>query len=85
LTNTKTKENPVDFAVAHCQRSCGKKLDAHFSKESELLRGELNSLIAILEIAKKSLDSYLTLEKEHFYTAINSKYDALVKKMECYF
>lgn len=56
------------------------KLDAHFSKESEEMRNQIKIKIQELEKAKQSLDAYLSLDKDRFYSSINPKFYALHKK-----
>jgi len=45
-----------------------KKLDEHFSKESEQLRNEIIDKIKQLETAKNGLESFITLNEENFYS-----------------
>jgi wobble nucleotide-excising tRNase len=57
-----------------------KKLDSHFNKESEILRKDIQSLIADLEKAKQGLNTFFTLSRELFYTSLHTKYDDLFQK-----
>jgi wobble nucleotide-excising tRNase len=56
------------------------KLDAHFSKESEDLRKEIQTKIDKLEQAKKNLDSFFSLTKEQFYSNFAPQFEALQKQ-----
>src|SRR5690606_9825710 len=58
------------------------KLDAHFSKESEELRVEIQNHIGDLEKAKLNLTQFLRLEKEMFYPSLSSKFDMIVKEWQ---
>jgi wobble nucleotide-excising tRNase len=53
--------NPID-------ENLWKKLDEHFSKESEQLRDEITKQISRLEIAKNALDSFISFSEQHFYS-----------------
>lgn len=53
-----------------------KKLDEHFSKESEELREELNRKIQELKTAKIKLTEFLNLRKEQFYSSIQVQYES---------
>jgi len=55
------------------------KLDAHFSKESEDLRKEIETQIQSLEKAKQNLYDFLKLKKDSFYSSFYLKFDELFK------
>ena len=76
----KDKRETCGFCGNALPSNLWEKLDAHFSKESEDLRKELKDLIEALETAKNSLSAFMTLEKDSFYSTVNSKYDDLSKK-----
>lgn len=76
----KDKRDNCGFCGNTIPKDLWGKLDAHFSKESEELRDELTKLIEVLESAKQSLDSFLTLSKDDFYTTIGAKFEATNKK-----
>jgi wobble nucleotide-excising tRNase len=68
------------FCGSPIDKSLWDKLDAHFSKESEALRKELKTKIDQLGQAKINLDSFFTLTKEQFYSALIPSFDAMQKQ-----
>src|SRR3989338_2639588 len=54
------------------------KLDAHFSKESEDLRKEIETQIQLLENSKLRLNDFLKLKKNIFYSSFHLKFDELL-------
>lgn len=56
------------------------KLDAHFSKESEELRQDIESHIVSLEQAKLSLSQFLKLTKDSFYSSLSPKFDVAINE-----
>ncbi|MES2428387.1 MAG: AAA family ATPase [Bacteroidota bacterium] len=56
------------------------KLDQHFSKESEELRTKIKNKVDELEIAKKSLNDFLTLKRDQFYGTIQADFDSADKQ-----
>lgn len=76
----KDKRETCGFCGNPINKDLWEKLDAHFSKESEELRREINSKIDNLEQAKNNLDSFINLTKEQFYSNLHSDFDAVLKK-----
>ncbi|MEN9442569.1 MAG: hypothetical protein RLZ33_2646 [Bacteroidota bacterium] len=50
-----------------------KKIDAHFSKESEELRGQLDKQIQILEQSKIQISGALIIEENNFYDSLRTE------------
>jgi wobble nucleotide-excising tRNase len=67
------------FCGSPIDKSLWDKLDAHFSKESEDLRKEIQIKVDKLEQAKKNLDSFFSLTKEQFYSNFAPQFEALQK------
>ena len=76
----KDKRETCGFCGNTINKDLWKKLDAHFSKESEELRREINSKIDNIEQAKNNLYSFINLTKEQFYSNLHSDFDAVLKK-----
>ncbi|MDT3402264.1 AAA family ATPase [Mucilaginibacter terrae] len=64
--------NPLD-------KDLWKRLDEHFSKESEELRAALKGKIDQLELAKKGLTEFMTLKREQFYSTLQTRFDGTLK------
>jgi wobble nucleotide-excising tRNase len=58
------------------------KLDQHFSKESEALRNKIKSKVDELEVARKSLSSFMTLQRGQFYGTLQNDFDGAYKIWE---
>lgn len=56
------------------------KLDSHFSKESEDLRELILSLIDTLNKAKKSITTFLKINKETFYSSLHKQFEELLNQ-----
>jgi AAA domain len=56
-----------------------KKLDEHFSKESEELRNALKGKIDKLELAKRGLSEFMNLKREQFYGTLQVQYESTLK------
>ena len=65
--------NPLD-------KQLWKKLDEHFSKESEELRNKINRLIEQLKNAKNSLDSFMVFSANEFYSIYQNDIENLLEK-----
>jgi wobble nucleotide-excising tRNase len=74
----KGKRKTCGFCGGIIHEDLWKRLDAHFSKESEILRKEIETQISVLEDAKKSINDYLQLEKDSFYISLHHKFDVLM-------
>jgi len=55
------------------------RLDAHFSKESEDLRKEIEQVIGTLQKAKSALSTFITINRDSFYDTLKPQYDKLYK------
>lgn len=76
----KDKRETCGFCGSNLPFDLWDKLDAHFSKESEELRNEIIKLIEVLETAKQSLDSFISVNKDDFYANVGVKFEATNKK-----
>ncbi|WP_285054512.1 AAA family ATPase [Pedobacter ginsengisoli] len=76
----KDKRTTCGFCGGTINSSLWKKLDEHFSKESEQLRTDIKSKIDILEQSKKSLSEFLTLKKDQFYASLHIRFEAVLKE-----
>lgn len=56
------------------------KLDAHFNKESEELRAEVQNQIALIENAKKAVDEFVNLKVNMFYSKYQKDFLAIESK-----
>nr|WP_315424277.1 AAA family ATPase [uncultured Pedobacter sp.] len=65
--------NPLD-------KDLWQKLDAHFSKESEDLRGEIKKQIDNITKAQENLSGFIKLNKDLFYPSLRSKFEENLKK-----
>jgi wobble nucleotide-excising tRNase len=65
--------NPID-------NNLWKKLDAHFSKESEALRTEIKLKIDKLEQSKINLTDFFILSKDDFYSNLHSRFETMQKQ-----
>jgi len=76
----KDKRESCGFCGGPLSDSLWEKLDAHFNKESESLRQEIQETVVKLETAKRGLDGYIALEKDSFYSSFSSRFDMILKK-----
>lgn len=67
--------NPID-------ENLWKKLDEHFSKESELLRDDIIKQISQLEIAKNALDLFINFSEKDFYSTSQDEIKTLLEKWD---
>ena len=58
------------------------KLDAHFSKESEALREEINIQITSLKTAQQGINNYLKLDKDSLYASLHIRCENLLKSWQ---
>jgi len=65
--------NPIDDEL-------WKKLDEHFSKESEELRSNIIKKIHNLEKSKEGLESFISFSKDNFYSIFHGDVNALIKE-----
>ena len=65
--------NPIDDDL-------WKKLDEHFSKESEELRNDITKKINSLEKSKEDLESFISFSKDNFYSVFHDDVDTLIKE-----
>lgn len=75
----KDKRDKCGFCGGVLPSDLWEKLDAHFSKESEDLRKEIETQIQSLEIAKQILNDFLKINKDSFYSSFHLKFDELLK------
>lgn len=75
----KDKRNTCAFCSNPIDSELWEALDAHFTKESEDYKDELNALARKIENEMKSLKSYQLEQKEKFYTKFQEKYDQISK------
>lgn len=71
----KGKKTECGFCGNILSKDLWNKLDAHFSKESEELRREINVHIGNLEQAKQSLLGFISLTKDVFYPSLLTKFE----------
>ena len=71
----KDKRERCGFCDGVLPQELWTKLDAHFSKESEDLRGEVLNEMKVLDDAKQRLNSFLTLKKEDFYSSFYPEFN----------
>lgn len=74
------KRENCAFCGSPIDENLWRKLDEHFSKESEELRSEITKQIDKLQIAKNGLNDFISFNKEDFYsTSENDIKDLLVE------
>lgn len=76
------KRNNCAFCGNPIDENLWTKLDEHFSKESEQLRDEITKYIRQLEIAKNSLDSFISFSENDFYSTSKDKIKKLFYKWD---
>lgn len=78
----KDKRDACGFCGNPISEDLWSKLDAHFSKESEALREEINAQIASLETAQQGINNYLKLDKDSLYTSLHIRCENLLKSWQ---
>jgi len=78
----KGKRDKCGFCGSTLPTDLWEKLDAHFSRESEDLRKEIEVQVQSLEEVKKKLNDFLKLKKDMFYSSFHMKFDELMKNWE---
>jgi wobble nucleotide-excising tRNase len=78
----KSKRTKCGFCGNPIPEDLWDKLDAHFNKQSEDLREELQREITVLESAKTAITSFMQLTKDSFYVNILARFEQLQKKWE---
>jgi len=76
----KGKRDKCGFCGGKLPDNLWDMLDAHFSKESEDLRKEIELQIQSLENAKRNVNEFLKIRRNLFYTSLHSKFDELIEK-----
>ena len=76
----KGKRTECGFCGNPLSKDLWDKLDAHFSKESEDLRSEIETQIVNLTSAQESLSGFIKLNKDLFYPSLKSKFDDILKE-----
>lgn len=75
----KGKRTECGFCGNPLNKDLWDKLDAHFSKESEDLRSEIETQIENLVKAQENLSGFIKLNKDLFYPSLRSKFDETSK------
>jgi wobble nucleotide-excising tRNase len=75
----KGKRDACGFCGNPIPEDLWSKLDAHFSKESEALREEINIQITSLKAAQQSINNYLKLDKDCLYNSLHARFDNLLE------
>ena len=78
----KDKLEKCGFCNAPLSKDLWKKLDEHFSKESEELRNKIDAQVAHLEKSKTVLDQFVTLTKSQLYKSLCDEFDELIIKWQ---
>lgn len=78
----KDKRDTCGFCGNPIPEDLWSKLDAHFSKESEALREEINTQIASLKTAQQSINNYLKLDKDSLYASLHIRCENLLKSWQ---
>lgn len=78
----KDKRDTCGFCGKPIPEDLWSKLDAHFSKESEALREEINTQIASLKKAQQGINNYLKLDKDSFYASLHIRCESLLKSWQ---
>ncbi|MCF6309614.1 MAG: AAA family ATPase [Sulfurimonas sp.] len=74
------KREDCAFCGNHIDEQLWKKLDEHFSKESEELRRAITKTIDLLEVAKNGLGSFINFNEEYFYSTLQSNIKSSLDK-----
>lgn len=80
IDNHKDRKTECGFCGNPLPANLWKKLDAHFSKESEELRTGLEKQIEQVLKAEQSLASFIKLNKDEFYPSLYSKLEEINKR-----
>jgi wobble nucleotide-excising tRNase len=75
----KSKRNNCAFCGAVLPEDLWDKLNAHFSKESEILRQDLKSLIVTINTEKVAAKNITTISEEQLYSSYHAKLNSLNK------
>jgi wobble nucleotide-excising tRNase len=78
----KDKRDTCGFCGNPISEELWSKLDAHFSKESEALRKEINDQITSLKTAQQGINSYLKLDKDSLYASLHIRCEILLKSWQ---
>ncbi|MGZ5486646.1 MAG: AAA family ATPase, partial [Nitrososphaeraceae archaeon] len=78
----KDKRDTCGFCGNPIPEDLWSKIDAHFSKESEALREEINTQIASLKTAQQSINNYLKLDKDSLYASLHIRCENLLKSWQ---
>jgi len=73
IEHHKKKRTTCAFCGAVLPEDLWDKLDAHFSKESEILREDLKSLVAAINTEKESATKINTINEEQLYSSYQAK------------
>jgi len=78
----KDKRDTCGFCGNPISEELWSKLDAHFSKESEALRKEINDQITSLKTAQQGINNYLKLDKDSLYASLHIRCENLLKSWQ---
>jgi wobble nucleotide-excising tRNase len=78
----KDKREKCGFCGNPITEDLWSKLDAHFSKESEALRDEINIQITSLKTAQQNINNYLKLDKDSLYASLHTRCENLLKSWQ---
>ncbi len=78
----KDKRDTCGFCGNPIPEDLWSKLDAHFSKESEALREEINIQITSLKTAQQGINNYLKLDKDSLYASLHIRCENLLKSWQ---
>jgi len=88
IEHHKNKRTRCAFCGAILPEDLWDKLDAHFNKESEILREDLKSLIAAINTEKESAKKITTISEEQLYSSyqvkLKSQNKTLLKEIKNY-
>ena len=88
IEHHKNKRTRCAFCGAILPEDLWEKLDAHFNKESEILREDLKSLVAAINTEKESAKQITTISEEQLYSSyqvkLKSKNKTLLKEIKNY-
>jgi len=88
IEHHKNKRTKCAFCGAILPKDLWDKLDAHFNKESEILREDLKSLVAGINTEKESAKKITTISEEQLYSSyqvkLKSQNKTLLKEIKKY-
>lgn len=85
ILHHENKRNKCAFYGNSLDDALYSKLKAHFNKESELLRDDINHTIASLEKEAHIVSTYFTIDKNLFYYYLHLRVDDVIKEWDLSF